>query len=93
MILLILKKCTYIGVYKETEKQTRLEILSQNRKDLHPQAAKIKQTIKNVLDNDPSLVERIRTLFREQVITIISIINALSLTTATIALAITGDLE
>ena len=68
-------------------------MLSQNRKDLHPQAAKIKQTIKNVLDNDPSLVERIRTLFREQVITIISIINALSLTTATIALAITGDLE
>ena len=33
-----------------TEKQARLEILSQNRKDLQTQVARIKQTIEKVLD-------------------------------------------
>ena len=53
-----------------TEKQARLEILSQNRKDLQTQVARIKQTIEKVLDQNTSLAERIRTLFREQGITI-----------------------
>ena len=48
-----------------TEKQARLEILSQNRKDLQTQVARIKQTIEKVLDQNTSLAERIRTLFRE----------------------------
>ena len=33
-----------------TEKQTRLEILSQNRKDLQTQVARIKQTLEKILD-------------------------------------------
>ena len=49
-----------------TEKQARLEILSQNRKDLQTQVARIKQTIEKVLDENISFGERIRTLFREQ---------------------------
>ena len=49
-----------------TEKQARLEILSQNRKDLQTQVARIKQTTEKVLDKDTSLAERIRTLFKEQ---------------------------
>ena len=53
-----------------TEKQARLEKLSQNRKDLQAQVARIKQTIEKVLDKDTALLERIRTLFREQGITI-----------------------
>ena len=75
-----------------TEKQARLEILSQNRKDLQTQVAGIKQTFEKVLDKDTSLAERIRTLFREQGITIFSILTALSLTISTIVPAITGVL-
>ena len=73
-----------------TEKEARLEILSQIRKDLQTQVAKIKQTLEKVLDQDISLAERIRTLFREQGITIFSILTAFSMTISTIALAITG---
>ena len=73
-----------------TEKQARLEILSQNRKYLQTQVAKIKQTLKKVFDKDTSLAKRIRTLFREQVITIISILTALSMSISTIVLSITG---
>ena len=54
-----------------TEKQARLETLSQNRKDLQTQVARIKQTIEKVLDQDTSLAERIRTLFKEKGITFI----------------------
>ena len=73
-----------------TEKQARLEILSQNRKDLGTQVARIKQTLEKVLDKDASLLEKILILFREQGITIASILSALSMTITTIALAITG---
>ena len=48
-----------------TEKQARLEILSQNRKDLQVQVARIKQTIEKILNKDTSLAERIRILFIE----------------------------
>ena len=73
-----------------TEKQARLEILSQNRKDLQTQVAKIKQTLEKVLDKDISFAERIRTLFREQRTTIFSILTALSMNISTIFLAITS---
>ena len=73
-----------------TEKQARLEILSQNQKDLQTQVARIKQTLEKVLDKDTSITERIRTLFREQGITILSTLTAFSMTIATIVLAITG---
>ena len=73
-----------------TEKQARLEILSQNRKDLQTHVARIKQTLEKVLDKNTSLAERIRTLFREQGITIFSILTALSMTISTFALTITG---
>ena len=73
-----------------TEKQARLEILSQNRKDLQTQASRIKQTLERALDKDTSLVETIRTLFREQGITIFSILAALSMTISKIVLAIAG---
>ena len=69
-----------------TKKQGRLEILSQNRKDLQTQVAKIKQTLEKVLDKDASLVERICTLFRKQGITISSVLAALPMTIATIVL-------
>ena len=55
-------------------------MLSQNRKDLQIQVARIKQTLEKDLDKVTSLKERIRTLFREQDITIFSILTALSMT-------------
>ena len=73
-----------------TEKQARLEILSQNRKDLQTQIARIRQTLENVLGQDVSLAERISTLFKEQGITLFSILTALPMTISTIVLAITG---
>ena len=65
-----------------TKKKARLEILSQNRKDLQTQVARIRQTLEIVLDKITSLAERIRTLF--------SILTALSMTISTIVLTITG---
>ena len=73
-----------------TEKQARLEILSQNRKDLQTQVAKIKQTLEKVLDKNTSLAERIRALLREQGITIAAILTALSMTISTTVFDITG---
>ena len=59
-----------------TKKQVKLEKLSQNREDLQAQVARIKETLEKVLDQNASLAERIRTLFREQGITIFSILTA-----------------
>ena len=67
-----------------TEKQARVEILSQNRKDIQTQVARIKQTLEKFLDKNKSLAERIGTLFREKGITIFSILTALSMTISTI---------
>ena len=67
----------------EDERQARLEFLSQNRKDLQIQVARIKQTIEKILDSDTSSGEKIRTLFREQGITVSMLIS-------TIVLAVTG---
>ena len=63
--------------------------MSQNRKDLQTQVARIKQAIEKVLDKDASLAERIRILFREQGITFASILTAFSMTITTIVLAVT----
>ena len=73
-----------------TETEARIEILSQNRRHLQTQVARIKPTIEKVLDKKTSLAERIRTLFREQDITIFSILAALLMTISTIVLSITG---
>ena len=75
-----------------TEKQARLEILSQNWKDLQTQVPRIRirQIIAKVLDQDAKLAERIRTLLRDQGITIFSFIAAFSMTISTIVLTITG---
>ena len=73
-----------------TEKQARLEILSQNRKDLQTKVARIKQILEKVLDKNTSLAERIYALFKEQGITLFSILTALSMTISLIFLAITG---
>ena len=74
----------------KTEKQARLEILSQNAKDLQGHVAKTKQAIEKVLDKNASLAQIIRTIFYKQCITIISILAALCI--STISLTITDVL-
>ena len=74
----------------QEEQQGRLEFLSQNRKDLQTQVTRIKQAIEKILDSDTSLGEKIRTLFREQGITIFSVPTAVSMIISTIVLAVTG---
>ena len=73
-----------------TEKQARLELLSQNRQDLQTQTVRIRQTLEKALDQNTSFAERIRTLIKEQSTTTFSILTALSMTISTIVLAITG---
>lgn len=63
-----------------TERQARLEFLSQNWRDFQTQVARTKQIIKKVLDKDESLVEGISTFFCEHGITIFSILPTLSMT-------------
>ena len=74
-----------------TEKQARLETLSQNRKDLQTQVARIRQTLEKILDKNTPLPERILTLISERTVTIISTLTALLAGIATIVLSVMGD--
>ena len=74
----------------QDERSTRLELASHNKKELQSQFARIRQTIEKVLDSDTSLAERIKTLFREQGITIASILTAFGFLISTIVGFVTG---
>ena len=74
-----------------TTKQERLEILSQNRKDLQTQVARIKQFLEMVLDKNAPLPERIPILIREQIVTITSTLSAILAGIAKIVLSVIGD--
>ena len=74
------------------EHSARLELVSQNKNELQGQYAGIRQTIEKVLDSDTSLKERIKTLFREQGITIIAVLTATGMTISTIILIIKNAL-
>ena len=75
-----------------TKKQARLEILSRkDQRDLQTQVAGIKQTIEKVFDKNTPLPERILTLIREQIVTIISALTTLLAGIATIVLSVIGD--
>ena len=64
-------------------------ILSQNKKDLHRQVARIEQIIKKVLDHDAYLAARICTSLCVQSIAIVSVL-IISMTITTIVLASAG---
>ena len=63
-----------------TEKQARLEMLSQNRKDLQTQVARIRQILEKISDKNTSWPEKILILIREHLRGI-----------ATIVLSVMGD--
>ena len=60
----------------ESERSARLEAISTNRDRLRSQVNRIKETIHKILKEDTTLGERIKTLFREQGITIVSVLTA-----------------
>ena len=70
------------------ERTSRLEAAAANRDALRSQFSRIRETVERVLNNDSSLAERLRTLFREQRVTITSILTALGFIVSTIVLAI-----
>jgi len=65
-----------------------LEAAAANREALRSQFSCIRETIERVLNDDTSLAERLRTLFREQGVTITSILTALGFIVSTIVLTI-----
>jgi hypothetical protein len=74
----------------ESERSNRLEVLNINKDKLRNQINRIKQTIHKILNEDTTLKEKIKTLFREQGVTIASILTAFGLIIGTIVNTFTG---
>ena len=74
----------------QDERAAHLEAASSTREALRSQISRIRETLHRILHEDTTLGERIRTLFREQGITVVSILTALGMTISTIVLALTG---
>ena len=75
-----------------TEKQARLEILSQKWKHLQTQVTRIKQTLEKVFDKDTLFPEKTHILICEQIITLISTLSAFLAGIATIVLFVICDI-
>ena len=74
------------------ERASRLEASAVNREALRSQISRIRETVERVLNRDTTLAERLRTLFREQGVTIASVLTALGFIVSTIVLAIQNAL-
>ena len=70
------------------ERASRLEAAAANREALRSQISRIRETVERVLNEDTTLAERLRTLFREQGVTVASILTAVGFIVSTIVLAI-----
>lgn len=75
----------------QDERASRLEAAAGNREALRSQISRMRETINHILNADTTLAERIRTLFREQGITIASILTAIGMAISTLVLALTGS--
>ena len=64
----------------QDERAARLEAANNNREGLRSQISRIRETISRILNEDTRLADRIRTLFREQGVTIASILTAIGMT-------------
>ena len=76
------------------ERQPLLELVNDQRGELRVQTNRIRQTFEKMLNEDKTLMDRLKTLFREQGITIASILTAIGMTIGvlveSIQLALTG---
>ena len=74
----------------QEERSARLEIISQNRKELASQFSRIRQTIEKILDGDLNLKEKLKLILREHGLTITAVLTSLGLIISTIVSALTG---
>ena len=72
------------------ERAARLELLSQNRKELASQFSRIRQTVEKILDEDMSLREKLKLVFREHGLTITAVLTSLGLIISTLITSLTG---
>ena len=76
------------------ERQPLLELVNDQRGELRVQTNRIRQTFEKMLNEDKTLMDRLKTLIREQGITIASILTAIGMTIGvlveSIQLALTG---
>ena len=74
----------------QNERASRVEAASATREAFRSQFSRIRETLHRILHEDKTLAERIKTLFREQGITIASVLTAIGMIISTIVLAIPG---
>ena len=72
----------------QDEYKVRMETLSLQKTKLQTQFARIRQTIDKIADKDRSLKERLNILWREQGLTITSVLTAVGMTISTLVLAL-----
>ena len=72
------------------ERRRIAERIRDLKEALRSQISRIRETINRLINEDTTLAERIRTLFREQGITIVSILTALGMVISTLVLAVSG---
>ena len=72
------------------ERAARLELLSQNRKELASQFSRIRQTVEKILDEDLSLREKLKLILREHGLTITAVLTSIGLIISTIVTTLTG---
>ena len=77
----------------EIERSGRLEAASTNDKALRGQINRIKETINQILNEDTTLSEKVRILFREQGVTVVSILSAIALAISTIVASIIASVK
>ena len=59
----------------QVERLARLEAAAASKQALHSQINRMRETISRILHEDTTLAERVRTLFREQGVTLLSILH------------------
>ena len=72
------------------ERAARLEIVSQNRRELASQFSRIRQTVEKILDSDLSLREKLKLILREHGLTITAVLTSLGLIISTLVSSLTG---
>ena len=74
----------------QQERKTRLEIASHNQKQLSSQIARIRDTLYDFCEDDLSLREKLKNIFREHGLTITAVITAIGTIISTLVLSLTG---
>ena len=70
------------------EYDIRLESISQIKEKVSSQFARMRQTVDKIADKDRTLKERLKILWREQGLTLVSVLTAIGMTISTLVLAL-----